>query len=299
MLFLRDVEKRYQGVLGFSCTSFAAPDGMVTCVVGPNGAGKTTALKTIGGLVRADGGEVLVDGAAPGALPDPLRHLGLVLGPDHWVGSRTGLQCLAGLARTCGVPVARVRQCLDEAGIGAVGDRRVGTYSLGMRQRLSLAAAMLGDPHNLVLDEPFNGLDPEGVRWLRSLLRRLAGQGRAVLVSSHLLAEVEDVADRVVALKEGRVLAQVRTDEVRRPGGVLVRVDELSQAVALARSRGWQVATTVREGESKDAVVIDAGIQEVQTAFLDEGVLFTEMREARRSLEDWFFRVQEEGGQES
>ena len=189
----------------------------------------------------------------------------------------------------------RVRQCLEETGIAAVGDRKVNTYSLGMRQRLSLAAAMLGRPQNVVLDEPFNGLDPEGVRWLRSLLRRLADEGRAVLLSSHLLGEVEDIADRVVVLKEGRVLAQASVDQMRRPGGVVVRVADAARVVALARSRNWQVKATERPGEGE--VLIDAGIAEVQRAFFDEGVLFTEMREARRSLEDWFFRVTE-GGQE-
>lgn len=163
-----------------------------------------------------------------------------------------------------------------------------------MRQRLSLAAAMLGRPQNVVLDEPFNGLDPEGVRWLRSLLRRLADEGRAVLLSSHLLGEVEDIADRVVVLKEGRVLAQASVDQMRRPGGVVVRVADAARVVALARSRNWQVKATERPGEGE--VLIDAGIAEVQRAFFDEGVLFTEMREARRSLEDWFFRVTE-GGQ--
>lgn len=199
------------------------------------------------------------------------------------------------IARTCGISAARVRQCLEETGIAAVGDRKVNTYSLGMRQRLSLAAAMLGRPQNIVLDEPFNGLDPEGVRWLRSLLRRLADEGRAVLLSSHLLGEVEDIADRVVVLKEGRVLAQASVDQMRRPGGVVVRVADAARVVALARSRNWQVKATERPGEGE--VLIDAGIAEVQRAFFDEGVLFTEMREARRSLEDWFFRVTE-GGQE-
>lgn len=200
-----------------------------------------------------------------------------------------------GLARTGGISEARVRQCLEETGIAAVGDRKVNTYSLGMRQRLSLAAAMLGRPQNVVLDEPFNGLDPEGVRWLRSLLRRLADEGRAVLLSSHLLGEVEDIADRVVVLKEGRVLAQASADQMRRPGGVVVRVADAAQVVSLARSRNWQVRATGRPGVSE--VLIDAGIAEVQRAFFDEGVLFTEMREARRSLEDWFFRVTE-GGRE-
>ena len=132
-----------------------------------------------------------------------------------------------GLARTGGISKARVRQCLEETGIAAVGDRKVNTYSLGMHQRLSLAAAMLGRPQNVVLDEPFNGLDPKGVRWLRSLLRRLADEGRAVLLSSHLLGEVEDIADRVVVLKEGRVLAQASADQMRRPGGVVVRVADV------------------------------------------------------------------------
>ncbi|AYD89576.1 ATP-binding cassette domain-containing protein [Actinomyces lilanjuaniae] len=289
------MDKVYDHVQVLRGASFEVPDGAVTCLVGPNGAGKTTALKALGGLVRPDGGEVQVDGAAPGTSSFPLGHLGLVLGPDHWVESRTGFHSLKGLAMTSGVPESRVRQCLEEAGIAAVRDRKVRTYSLGMRQRLSLAAAMLGQARNLVLDEPFNGLDPEGVRWLRALLRSQAEEGRAVLVSSHLLAEVEDIADRVVVLTEGRVLAQAWTDDVRRSSGVLVRSGERARVLVLARARQWQV----EEHEDQDTVLIDAEIEEVQKAFSQEGLSFTEMRQASRTLEDWFFHVLEEGGQES
>ncbi|WP_103062345.1 ATP-binding cassette domain-containing protein [Actinomyces qiguomingii] len=293
MISLTEVSKDYGGGRGLVHSSFEVPDGVIVCLVGANGAGKTTALKVIGGLVRPDGGEVRVEGTEPGASPNPLGCLGLVLGAEHWVGSRTGFQCLMGLARTSGIPHTRVRQCLEETGIAEAGHRKVRTYSLGMRQRLSLAAAMLGKSQNIVLDEPFNGLDPEGVRWLRSLLRRLADEGRAVLVSSHLLGEVEDIMDHVVVLKKGRVKAKASADQMRHPGGVIVRVEDPAQLAALAHSRHWQVKAAELPGAGEDAMLIDADIKEVQRAFLEEGVIFAEMREARQSLESWFFSAQE------
>ncbi len=150
----------------------------------------------------------------------------------------------------------------------------------------------------MVLDEPFNGLDPEGVRWLRSLLRRLAGEGRAVLVSSHLLGEVEDIMDYVVVLKKGRVQAKASADQMRHPGGVIVRVEDPAQLAALAYSRHWQVKAAELPGAGEGAVLIDADIKELQRTFFEEGIVFTEMREARQPLEDWFFSA-EEGGRDS
>ncbi|WP_399553232.1 ATP-binding cassette domain-containing protein [uncultured Propionibacterium sp.] len=178
---LVDATKRYRGVPVLAGVSFTAEDGRISCSVGPNGAGKSSAIRAMCGLLVLDGGSALVDEAPLPRHPCPLRSPGVVLGPEYWVGSRTGYRSLLGLALSDGITASRVRECLKGTGIADVADRRAATCPLGMRQRLSSAAALLGDPRNLILDEPLNGLDPKGVRWLRGLLCEQAGRGRPVL----------------------------------------------------------------------------------------------------------------------
>ncbi|NLT54412.1 MAG: ATP-binding cassette domain-containing protein [Actinomycetales bacterium] len=179
--------------------------GQVTAFLGPNGAGKTTALRMLLGLVRPDRGRALFDGRPYRDLPEPRRTVGAVLSPDGFHRGRTGRNQLRTIALAASLPSRRVDEVLDLVELTDAADRRVGGYSLGMRQRLGLACALLGDPPVLVADEPANGLDPEGIAWLRDLLRRVAGQGRTVLVSSHLLAEVARTADRVLVIAHGRL----------------------------------------------------------------------------------------------
>jgi ABC-2 type transport system ATP-binding protein len=185
--------------------TFAAPAGTVTGFLGPNGAGKTTTLRMVLGLIRPSAGTALIGGRRYADLPYPRRTVGAVLEATGFHPGRRGRQHLRILARLTGVPDSRVDEVLDEVELTGDADRRVGGYSLGMRQRLGLAAALLGDPQVLVLDEPGNGLDPAGMAWLRGLLRALAAQGRTVVVSSHVLAEVAQTVDRVVIVHRGQL----------------------------------------------------------------------------------------------
>ena len=194
--------------------SFVAGAGQVTGFLGPNGAGKTTTLRALLGLVKPTSGTATIGGRRYWDLDCPTREVGAVLDGAGFHPGRRGRDHLAMLATAAGLEPARVEAVLDQVGLTEVADRRVGTYSLGMRQRLSLAAALLGEPRALVLDEPANGLDPEGIRWLRRLLADHARQGRAVLVSSHILAEVAQLADRVVIIEGGRLVFEGGVDEL-------------------------------------------------------------------------------------
>ena len=199
--------KRYGAVTAVDDLTFTPPPGRVTGLLGANGAGKTTTLRILLGLAEPTSGRALVDGRPYRELAAPLRTIGAVVAPDGFHPGRTGRAALRVAARYAAVGADRVEQVLSAVGLLEDGARRVGTYSFGMRQRLAVAQALLGDPPVLVLDEPANGLDPHGVRWLRGLLRGLAAEGRSVLVSSHLLAELAQTADDAVVIDHGRLVA--------------------------------------------------------------------------------------------
>jgi ABC-2 type transport system ATP-binding protein len=213
--------KRYGDVLAVDEVSFSLRRGTVTGFLGPNGAGKTTTLRLLLGLAEPSAGEALVFGRRYRELDRPVRRVGAVLESTDYHPSRSGRDHLRMLALAAGLPLARVEEVLKLVELSKAAGRRVRTYSLGMRQRLGVAAALLGDPELLVLDEPANGLDPAGVRWLRTFLRRLAAEGRTVLVSSHLLAEVAQTVDQVLIIDRGRLLAQGTLDELTGSGQTL------------------------------------------------------------------------------
>ncbi len=205
---VRNLTKRFGQVLAVDHLSFSVEAGTVTGFLGPNGAGKTTALRMLLGLVKPDSGTATINGWSYQDLPEPLHQVGAVLEASSFHPGRTArnhlrLQAMAGQADP-----SRIDDVLDLVGLTGAAERRVGGFSLGMRQRLSVAAALLCDPGILILDEPANGLDPEGVRWLRDLLRGVAAEGSTVLVSSHILAEVAQTADNVVIVDRGRLVAQ-------------------------------------------------------------------------------------------
>jgi ABC-2 type transport system ATP-binding protein len=202
---VRGLRKRFGSVSAVDGLTFDVPSGQVTGFLGPNGAGKTTTLRMMLGLVRPTAGEALIDGRRYDQLAQPHRIVGAVLEGVGAHPGRRGRDHLRVLAQVTGVSDSRVDEVLEQVDLHAAGNRRVGGYSLGMRQRLGLAEALLGDPRILLLDEPGNGLDPAGMAWLRGLLRRMAGQGRTVLVSSHVLAEVAQTVDHVVIIHEGRL----------------------------------------------------------------------------------------------
>jgi ABC-2 type transport system ATP-binding protein len=213
--------KRYGDIVAVDDLTLSLAAGTVTGFLGPNGAGKTTTLRLLLGLAEPDAGEALVFGRRYRELEHPARRVGAVLESGDFHPGRSGRDHLRALALAAEIPSSRAEEVLALVEIEAVANRRVKTYSLGMRQRLGLAAALLGDPELLILDEPANGLDPAGVHWLRSFLRRFAEQGRTVLVSSHMLAEVAQTVDQVVIINRGRRVASGRLDELTGRGKTL------------------------------------------------------------------------------
>jgi ABC-2 type transport system ATP-binding protein len=206
--------KRYGHVQAVDQLSFTVERGQVVGFLGPNGAGKTTTLRMLLGLVRPDAGHATINGRAYSELSDPLRQVGAVLESSSFHPGRTARNHLRTQALVAGIDAARIDVVLDLVDLGQAADRRIRGYSLGMRQRLGLATALLADPDVLILDEPTNGLDPEGVRWLRDLVRGLASEGTAVLVSSHILAEVAQSVDSVIIINHGKVVTQAPIAEL-------------------------------------------------------------------------------------
>jgi ABC-2 type transport system ATP-binding protein len=221
---VNNLTKSYGPVVAVDRLTFSARSGRVTGFLGPNGSGKTTTLRMLLGLARPTSGSATIGGVAYRDLPDPGRTVGAVLDSMGFHPSRSGSQHLRVLASAAGIEPARVRKVLGLVGLRDAARRSAGGYSLGMRQRLSLAAALLGDPDVLVLDEPLNGLDPEGIRWMRDLLRRLAAEGRTILVSSHLLAEVANTVDDVVVISDGRLVTEGSLSEINKSGDDLEKV---------------------------------------------------------------------------
>jgi ABC-2 type transport system ATP-binding protein len=213
-IVVEGLRKRYGPTLALDGMSFEVRPGVVTGLVGPNGAGKSTTMRVIVGLDAVDEGTARVNGKPYRSLPNPLTHLGSLLDASALHPSRTGRNHLLWLAHSQGLGVRRVDQVLDQVGLTPVARRTAGGYSLGMRQRLGVAAALLGDPPVVMLDEPFNGMDPDGIIWMRTLLRELAGQGRAILVSSHLLNEMQCTADHLVVVGRGRVVADAAVNDL-------------------------------------------------------------------------------------
>ncbi|MEV4354304.1 ATP-binding cassette domain-containing protein [Nonomuraea sp. NPDC049625] len=244
MIEVRELTKRYGGVTAVRDLSFTVRPGQVTGFLGPNGAGKSTTMRVILGLHRPSAGAATVNGRPYAAHPDPLRQVGALMEVTPAHGGRTAYQHLLALARTHGIAPARVMEVLEPAGLSSVAGRRVGGFSLGMRRRLGVAAALLGDPSVVIMDEPVNGLDPDGVLWVRTLLRSLADEGRTVLVSSHLMSEMALTARQLVIIGRGRLLAEISVaDLIERAGtdAVLVRCPraaELLQIVVLAYETG-------------------------------------------------------------
>ncbi|WP_353951525.1 ATP-binding cassette domain-containing protein [Knoellia sp. S7-12] len=205
--------KRFGRIVAVDDVTFSVPHGQVTGFVGPNGAGKTTTMRAILGLASLQSGTALVGGRPYRELKTPLREIGALLDASAIHPGRRARDHLLWLAQSNGIASSRIDEVLELVGLTSVARQRAGTFSLGMRQRLGLAAAMLGDPPVLILDEPVNGLDPEGIWWFRELLGRLAGEGRAVLVSSHLMSELEGTADRLLVIGRGRLLADTATED--------------------------------------------------------------------------------------
>jgi ABC-2 type transport system ATP-binding protein len=221
MIQARGLVKHYRSTLAVDHLSFDIRPGTVTGFLGPNGAGKSTTMRMIMGLDRPDAGQVTIGGRSYGDLRWPLREVGALLEAKAFHPGRTARAHLAALAASNAIGARRVDEVLALTGLDKAADRRAGKFSLGMAQRLGIAAALLGDPGVLLLDEPVNGLDPEGIRWIRNLLRHLAAQGRTVLVSSHLISEMAHTADALVVIGQGRLLAQTTVARLSARSGSL------------------------------------------------------------------------------
>jgi ABC-2 type transport system ATP-binding protein len=256
---LRDLSKSFGAVRAVDRVSATAMPGQVTALLGPNGAGKTTILRMLLGLVVPSSGTATFGGQRYAELATPVRRVGAVLEASGWHPGRTARDQLRILATASRLPVDAVARVLAQTELTGVGGRRVGEFSLGMRQRLGLAAAMLGDPDVLVLDEPTNGLDPPGMKWLREHLRDLADQGRTVLVSSHALAEVEQIADHVLVLAHGRLIRSAALSELRAElgAGSRVRTPEVDRVVDVMRTAG------IRCTPADADLVLDASPEQV------------------------------------
>jgi ABC-2 type transport system ATP-binding protein len=239
---VRGIRKRYGRTVAVDDLSFTVEPGKVTGFVGPNGAGKSTTMRVILGLDAADAGTALVGGRPYRRLRFPLREVGALLDAGAVHPGRTGRNHLLWMAHSNGLARGRVDEVLDLAGLDTVARRRAGGYSLGMRQRLGIAGALLGDPGVLLFDEPVNGLDPEGVVWIRALLRRLAAEGRAVLVSSHLMSELAESAEQLVVIGRGRLLADTTVREL------LIGQPSLEAAYLALTSHTVQLGSTVQFG---------------------------------------------------
>jgi ABC-2 type transport system ATP-binding protein len=230
MIEARGLVKHYRSTLAVDNLSFDVRPGTVTGFLGPNGAGKSTTMRMIMGLDRPDTGQVRISGKSYGDLRWPLREVGALLEAKAFHPGRTARAHLAALAASNAIGRPRVEEVLAITGIEKAADRRAGTFSLGMSQRLGIAAALLGDPGVLLLDEPVNGLDPEGIRWIRNLMRGLAAQGRTVLVSSHLISEMASTADALIVIGRGRLLAQTTVAQLSAHGATLKPRGSLEEA---------------------------------------------------------------------
>ena len=284
------VRKRFGPTLALDGMSFIVEPGQVTGFVGPNGAGKSTTMRVILGLDAADEGNALVGGKPYASLQQPMRVLGSLLDAGALQPSRSARNHLLWLAHSQGMTARRVDEVIELAGLKGVAKRRAGGYSLGMRQRLGIAGAILGNPAAIMLDEPFNGMDPEGIVWMREFLRSLAADGRAVLVSSHLMSELEDTADHLIVVGRGKIIADATVASLLAAASgdrVTLRTSARAEATAVLERAG---ATAVASGQ--DVLTISGLSPERVVAVLGEkAVPFSEVSAQRVTLEQAYLEL--------
>ena len=282
--------KRFGPTLALDGMSFTVQPGQVTGFVGPNGAGKSTTMRVILGLDAADEGTALVAGQPYSGLRRPMRRIGSLLDAGALQPSRSARNHLLWLAHSQGLSKQRVDEVITQAGLESVAKRKAGGFSLGMRQRLGIAAAMLGDPAAIMLDEPFNGMDPEGIVWMRGFLRALAGQGRAVLVSSHLMSELQDTADHLVVVGRGKVIADTTTaDLLAAASGDRVRLR--TTATAQAASVLERAGATVDAADPGALTISGLPAERAVAALAAAAVPFSEVAAHRATLEQAYMEL--------
>jgi ABC-2 type transport system ATP-binding protein len=290
MIEIRGLTKRYGEKVAVNDLTFGIEPGKVTGFLGPNGAGKTTTMRLILGLDYPDAGTVSVDGQRYGGLANPMREVGALLDATAVHGGRSAYNHLLCLAQTNNLPGKRVDEVLDLVGLSAVARKRSKGFSLGMSQRLGIAATMLGDPKVLMFDEPVNGLDPEGILWIRNLMKALAAEGRTVFVSSHLMSEMENTAEHLIVIGKGRLIADCTMNEfIARSSGAAVRVrtpcpDQLALALA---AKGGEATT------DSDGALLVRGLttDAIGDIAFEQGIRVHELSALRASLEEAFMEL--------
>ena len=291
MIEVRELSKSYGSTRAVDGLTFDVVAGRVTGFLGPNGAGKSTTMRMIVGLDHPSAGTVTVNGRPYGAIRRPLHEVGAVLEARAVHGGRSAFNHLLCLAQSNGIPRSRVATVLDLVGLDKVAGRRAGGFSLGMNQRLGLAAALLGDPPVLLCDEPINGLDPDGILWIRTLLRRLAAEGRTVFVSSHLMSEMALTADHLIVVGRGRLIADASTTEIierSSRNSVLVRSPAAEQLTVLLKSRQAQVAVDPADGALTVTGIDATTIGDLAAA---NNIALHELSPRRASLEAAFMEL--------
>lgn len=281
---VHELTKEYGATRAVDRLTFSVRPGRVTGFLGPNGAGKSTTMRLVLGLDRPTLGTATIGGRAYATLDDPLRRVGALLDAQAAHGSRTARNHLLALATSNGIASTRVEEVLEEAGLGRVGSHRIRTFSLGMRQRLGMAAALLGDPEVVMLDEPSNGLDPEGIVWIRELMKRLAREGRTVLVSSHLMNETSSFADHLVVLGRGRLLADLPMQEFldsRSRPRVRLRTTESGRLRDALTRKGYELS----QGDDGRWTVEGAKAEEIGPLAAFEGIPILELTDEQATLE--------------
>jgi len=289
MIEVQGLIKRYGRTAAVDDLTFAVKAGEVTGFLGPNGAGKSTTMRLIMGLETPDEGRALIDGRPYRDLAVPLREVGAHLDAKAFHPGLSAEQHLVALAQANAIDRSRVAAVLDVVGLASVAHRRAGTFSLGMAQRLGIAAALLGDPQTLLFDEPMNGLDPEGIRWARNLVRALAAEGRSVLLSSHLIGEMALTADRLVVIGRGRLVAELSMDDLaaRAPQFVKVRTTDTERLAAVLRQAGMAVAAN---GDGSLSVT-GAGSDAIADLAAAAGIHLHELTPQHASLEEVFLEL--------
>lgn len=292
MIEVRGLTKRYGDQVAVDNLTFAVEPGRVTGFLGPNGAGKSTTMRLILGLDTPSAGSALVNGQPFSAQPWPLRAVGAVLDPKAFHPHRTARKHLLAVAATVNEGATRVEEVLHLVGLSDVADKRAGGFSLGMSQRLSLAAALIGDPRVLILDEPVNGLDPDGVRWIRMLLRSLADEGRTVFLSSHLMSEMSQTADHLVVIGKGRLIADMSMEALLATAEPSVRVHSLDDDKL--RSVLSAAGAEVEPSDGGGLTVRQRTSEEVSRIAMKHQIVLTELGASHQSLEEAFMNLTEE-----